>query len=273
MTGLGAGMLQETALPQAVFHRVCERSESVAVSSYLQGGNYTQRILAAVMLVPALPIIGVLILLIRATSKGPAVFKQLRVGRGGTLYTMYKLRTMHCDAEADTGPIWSTPNDDRTTWLGRLLRKAHLDELPQLLNVVKGEMSLVGPRPERPEFVGVLEEEVPGYCQRLRVLPGITGLAQVNLPADTNTASVRRKLRLDLEYIETADLQLDLQIILCTLLKVFCLPSAWRTRMTGISRAKFLADINGEERHLVLTPAELAAPRYRSTLNAPNKPK
>lgn len=273
MTSLGIGTLPETASPQAVFYRVCERSESVAVSSYLQGGNYAQRMLATAMLVPALPIIGVLILLIRTTSKGPGVFKQLRVGRNGTVYTMYKLRTMHCDAEADTGPIWSTPDDDRTTWLGRLLRKAHLDELPQLLNVVKGDMSLVGPRPERPEFVGILEEEVPGYCQRLRVLPGITGLAQVNLPADTNAASVRRKVRLDLEYIQTADLQLDLQIIVCTLLKLFCLPSTWRTRLTGVSRAKFLADINGEECRLVLTPTELAALRHRSALNTPNKPK
>ena len=86
-------------------------------------------------------------------------------------------------------------------------------------------MSLVGPRPERPEFVSVLEEEVPGYCERLRVLPGITGLAQVNLPPDTNTASVRRKVRLDVEYIRTADLLLDVQIILCTFLKVFLIPS------------------------------------------------
>jgi hypothetical protein len=119
------------------------------------------------------------------------------------------------DAEKD-GPKWAARKDNRVTFLGRFLRKFHLDELPQLINVLKGEMALVGPRPERPEFVEELRKKIPGYMRRLEVLPGITGLAQLNLPPDTNVECVRRKLVLDLEYIETAGIWMDLSIILCT---------------------------------------------------------
>jgi lipopolysaccharide/colanic/teichoic acid biosynthesis glycosyltransferase len=270
--------VSEAMLPELIFDQSCERtSDSVSVSSYLQQGNLGERILAGLALVPLLPIIGILVVLVRFTSKGPGIFRQRRVGLNGTVYTMYKLRTMRCDAESKTGPIWSTDRDPRTTRFGSFLRKAHLDELPQLFNILKGEMSLVGPRPERPEFVRVLEDEVPGYCQRLRVRPGITGLAQVNLPPDSGTDSVRRKVRLDVEYIRTANFLLDAQIVVCTLLKVLFIPSSYRTRFTGCDRTRCLKDLNYESAALALTPAELLERRNsthrRPSLERPHKPK
>ena len=277
MTSVSAETLPEAISPQEFFLDACERNENVPVSSYLLGDNLLERLLAGLMLIPALPVIGFLIVLIRVTSKGPGLFRQQRLGKNGTEYMMYKLRTMRCDAEASTGPVWSTHKDSRMTSLGKILRAAHLDELPQLYNVWKGEMSLVGPRPERPEFVSVLEKEVPGYCERLRVLPGITGLAQVNLPADTNIASVRRKVRLDVEYICTADLLLDARIILCTLLKVFFIPSAWRVQLSGVDRSKCLHDIELVEEENQLTPSELVNPKQHrerhSAAVRPHKPK
>jgi lipopolysaccharide/colanic/teichoic acid biosynthesis glycosyltransferase len=129
---------------------------------------------------------------------------------------MIKLRTMVDNAEAQTGPVWSTGNDSRTTPLGRLLRKTHIDEFPQLLNVLFGQMSLVGPRPERPEFVASLEREVPGYRQRLDVQPGITGLAQLRLPPDTDIESVRRKIVFDLHYVQWVSPWLDLHLLVLT---------------------------------------------------------
>jgi lipopolysaccharide/colanic/teichoic acid biosynthesis glycosyltransferase len=156
---------------------------------------------AGVLLFFSAPLIGILILLVRCTSRGPGIYSQVRVGKDGLIFTMYKLRSMRCDAEAQTGAVWAgVKHDPRMTYVGYWLRRLHLDELPQLVNVVYGHMSLVGPRPERPEFVELLAEEVPGYLDRLMVKPGITGLAQINLPPDTDLDSVRRKLVLDREY-------------------------------------------------------------------------
>ena len=157
---------------------------------------------ALLLLVPAGAIVAILVLLVRATSKGPGLYRQIRVGKDGRHFTIYKIRTMRADAEAASGPVWTRPHDPRITLLGRILRKLHLDELPQIFNVLRGEMSFIGPRPERPEFVSVLAAAVPGYRQRLAVRPGITGLAQVNLPSDTDLSSVRRKLVLDCEYLQ-----------------------------------------------------------------------
>jgi lipopolysaccharide/colanic/teichoic acid biosynthesis glycosyltransferase len=129
---------------------------------------------------------------------------------------MYKIRSMRCDAEVATGPVWAQLSDPRATRLGAILRKLHLDELPQLVNVLRGEMSLVGPRPERPEFTRKLSQQIPGYLKRLHVRPGITGLAQINLPPDCDTDSVRRKLALDSKYVSDASLWLDMRILLAT---------------------------------------------------------
>lgn len=201
------------------------------------------RILAVLLLVLGLPLIAVLVVLIRLTSKGPGVYSQTRVGRGGRIFTMYKLRSMRIDAEAATGPVWAGVNSDpRVTRLGYWLRKLHLDELPQLFNVVRGEMSLVGPRPERPEFVRVLGEQVPGYLGRLAIKPGVTGLAQVNLPPDTDLDSVRRKIVLDCQYIEAAGLLLDIRLIACTILRCFGLRGGKAVSLLGLTRHVRLTD-------------------------------
>ncbi len=189
---------------------------ALSVSPYFFRKRIVDTLGAALLLVPGLPLILFLAILTKLTSKGPAIFSQVRVGKDGRVFTMYKIRTMVQDAEALSGAVWATKTDPRVTFLGRILRKLHLDELPQLLNVLRGEMTLVGPRPERPEFVDLLEAKVPGYMLRLRVPPGVTGLAQLNLPADRNLDDVRRKLTLDLEYIENASLSFDLRLILGT---------------------------------------------------------
>jgi len=191
-------------------------------SPYFRWKGIMDRALAGMLLVPGLPIIGLLMILVRLTSRGPAIYRQARVGRDGRLFTLYKIRTMRYDAEQRTGgAVWSVPDDERITALGRILRKLHLDEFPQLLNVLLGDMSLVGPRPERPEFVEVLQKAVPDYIKRLCVAPGVTGLAQVNLPPDSDLQSVYQKLALDLEYIERSTLGLDLRLLFCTSLRLF----------------------------------------------------
>ncbi|WP_162671732.1 sugar transferase [Gemmata massiliana] len=178
--------------------------------------------LSLVFLAPALALIALAAVAIKLTSPGPILYTQTRLGRGGRPYTIWKLRTMRFRCEARSGARWSTPGDSRVTAVGRLLRATHIDELPQLWNVLRGEMSLVGPRPERPELIAALELErrVPGYPARLLVRPGVTGLAQLQLPPDTDVESVRRKVAYDLYYIRRMGLGLDLRLLLGTVLKV-----------------------------------------------------
>ena len=171
---------------------------------------------ALVLLVVAAPILLAGALLVKLTSRGPAFYRQVRVGLDGRPFTLLKLRTMRHNAEAETGPVWSTANDPRITPLGDLLRRTHIDEFPQLLNVALGQMSLVGPRPERPEFVARLDLEVPGYRERLEVRPGITGLAQMRLPADSTVECVRRKVVHDIYYVEHASPWLDFKLLCMT---------------------------------------------------------
>jgi lipopolysaccharide/colanic/teichoic acid biosynthesis glycosyltransferase len=178
-----------------------------------------------------------LVLLVRSTSRGPGLYQQVRVGRHGKIFVMYKIRSMVQDAEVGTGPVWTQDsNDPRITRLGMFLRKSHLDELPQLLNVARGEMALFGPRPERPELVHVLADNIPGYLNRLAVLPGITGLAQINLPPDSDLESVRQKLELDVEYIEMANLWLEVRMFLWTGLRLVAIPASIATRMCNLGR-------------------------------------
>lgn len=233
--------------------------------AYFRWKAILDRALAALLLVPALPVIVLLGLLVRLTSPGPAVYRQVRVGQGGRKFLMYKIRTMRQDAEAASGPVWTQSHDPRVTRVGRALRRLHLDELPQLLNVLKGEMSLVGPRPERPEFVHVLIESVPGYAARLAVPPGVTGLAQLNLPPDTDLLSVQRKLVLDREYIEQAGPLLDLRLAVCTGFRVFKVPERWLLSLLGLRRSVTLPTIpeavsgNGSDAagHAAATPANI----------------
>ncbi|MGA2255244.1 MAG: sugar transferase, partial [Thermoguttaceae bacterium] len=215
------------------------QQDGFAPTSYFRWKGPMDRCLAAILFVPGLPLIALLVLLVRLTSRGPGIYKQARVGKDGHRFMMYKIRTMRHDAEAATGPVWTQARDPRVTLLGRAFRKLHLDELPQLYNVLKGEMSLVGPRPERPEFVRVLAEAVPGYRNRLAVLPGVTGLAQVNLPPDTDLQSVRRKVVLDCEYVQNAGLWLDLRLFLCTVARMFRISLAG---VLGLHREVALAD-------------------------------
>ena len=160
--------------------------------------------LALALIIATLPILVIALALVALTSRGPVIYRQVRTGLGHRQFLIYKIRTMFHDCERHTGPRWSTTNDPRVTPIGRILRRTHLDELPQLWNVLQGEMSLIGPRPERPEIIVELEKLLPDYARRLEVRPGVTGLAQINLPPDTDHDSVRRKLILDLHYIDTA---------------------------------------------------------------------
>lgn len=176
--------------------------------------------LAVALLVPALPVMLTCMLLVRLTSNGPAVYTQSRVGRNGRVFTLYKVRTMYHECESLTGPRWSMPGDPRITPVGKVLRRLHLDELPQLFNVLKGHMSLVGPRPERPEIVKRLRQVVPGYDRRHAVRPGITGFAQIHLPPDSCIRSVKNKLIYDLFYIRNRTLRFELYVLFATGLKL-----------------------------------------------------
>ncbi|MGA2582325.1 MAG: sugar transferase [Tepidisphaeraceae bacterium] len=168
------------------------------------------------LLILCLPLMLFLALLVKLTSKGPAFYCQRRVGKNGREYNLFKLRTMVKDAEKTSGIVWSKPGDPRITPIGRWLRTTHLDELPQLVNILCGHMSLIGPRPERPEIIKELERRYPHYRQRLRVKPGVTGLAQMLLPADTDVAGVRRKLAYDLYYVDRFSPMLDIRISIST---------------------------------------------------------
>lgn len=186
--------------------------------------NACERVFAAVMLAACTPLLAALVLAIRLTSRGPAVLKQERVGLNGRRFPMYKLRSMRFDAETESGAVWASEDDPRATRVGRVLRKLHLDELPQLANIVAGQMSFVGPRPERPCFVEQLSREIPGYVHRLAVRPGVTGLAQINLAPDQDVNCVRRKLELDLQYLFLGGLDVELRILAATLLKMIGVP-------------------------------------------------
>lgn len=191
-------------------------------------------IVAAVALVLLLPVMFIIALAVRLTSKGPIIYTQVRVGEdrrarspsndrrrlydyGGRLFRMYKFRTMRVDAEADGKAVWAQKSDPRTTSIGKFLRSTRLDELPQLVNVLKGDMNIVGPRPERPSIFAQLRNDIPQYAQRQLVKPGITGWAQINQAYDTCLEDVRSKVRYDLEYVTRRGVRHDLRIMSMTL--------------------------------------------------------
>ena len=158
-----------------------------------------------VALVISLPVLALCAVIIKIFSKGPVFFRQKRVGKDSRTFMMYKLRTMCLDAETASGAVWACDRDPRIIGACRWMRRSHLDELPQLINVIKGEMSLIGPRPERPEILAELEKVYPQVRKRLKVRPGITGLAQVRNGYDTDTKAFRYKLEADLEYIDSVE--------------------------------------------------------------------
>ena len=190
---------------------------------------------AAIGIVVTMPLWLLIAIVIKLTSRGPVFYNQTRIGLdkrgtgvrpndprrkddlGGRPFRIYKFRTMRIDAEHHTGPVWAGADDGRATAVGRVLRQYRLDELPQLINVLKGDMNVVGPRPERPTIVANLRQNIPEYQVRHRVRPGITGHAQVNLEYDTSMDDVRRKIGYDLEYINRQSFWADLKIMAQTL--------------------------------------------------------
>jgi lipopolysaccharide/colanic/teichoic acid biosynthesis glycosyltransferase len=213
-----ADTLEPTLLPVALYDWTdgCERAQGTAFMKRLvdiAGGLIIAAVTAPLCIACAVAV--------RLTSPGPVFYTQLRVGRGGRLFTMVKFRSMVDHAEAGTGPTWARAGDARATGIGRVMRRYRLDELPQLWNVLAGEMSLVGPRPERPELNAALHTRLPRYGHRLLVKPGITGWAQVRHSYTDSIESARTKLGYDLFYIAHLSLWLDLRIAFETV-RVVC---------------------------------------------------
>ena len=187
-------------------------------SRLVTAGKRLIDILAAVVgLILALPLMMMTTAIVKLSSRGPALYHQKRVGQHGREFTIHKFRTMRTDAEAGTGAVWASAGDPRVFPLGRLLRRTRLDELPQLWNVLCGEMSFVGPRPERPEFVAQLAEQIPFYGQRHAVKPGLTGWAQVRYSYGASVEDAMEKLQYDLFYIKNLSIAFDLFIIFSTI--------------------------------------------------------
>ncbi|MCR4337394.1 MAG: exopolysaccharide biosynthesis polyprenyl glycosylphosphotransferase [Candidatus Omnitrophica bacterium] len=185
--------------------------------TYLLTKRAIDILLSLLALIILSPIALLIALLIKCTSSGPIFFTQIRVGREGKLFEMYKFRSMKVNAEKESGPVWAKENDPRLIPVGKFLRKSHLDEIPQFINVLRGDMSIVGPRPERPVFVEKLSNEIQDYKYRLNVKPGITGLAQVRHRYDETIWDVRKKVKYDLLYIRNLCLWTDLRILFRTL--------------------------------------------------------
>jgi sugar transferase (PEP-CTERM system associated) len=223
-----AGLQTEdiATLYEATMGRVCSREirpSQLIFSTELGPRRHSFQIqrlysivIAAIGIILSLPVMAIVALLVRLTSPGPILIRQTRVGLHNKPFTLYKFRSMFADAESRTGAVWAQRNDPRITPLGYWLRRLRLDEIPQLFNVARGEMSLVGPRPERPEFVATLSEQIPYYRQRHCVMPGITGWAQINYKYGDTIEDTIVKLEYDLYYIKHISPMLDLYIVFHT---------------------------------------------------------
>jgi lipopolysaccharide/colanic/teichoic acid biosynthesis glycosyltransferase len=225
--------------------RVSGAQAVVEVVQELAAHRAMNVLIAAIALFVALPLLLLIAVAIRLTSRGPVLYTQERVGLdrrvsgtkpeqsrrtrdlGGQPFTIYKFRTMRVDAEAQSGAVWATQNDPRVTPVGRFLRQYRLDEIPQLLNVMRGEMNIVGPRPERPTIFAELREHIQEYPLRQRAKPGITGLAQIYHHYDRSLEDVRTKVRFDLEYIRRQSLREDLRIMLRTIPVILFRRGGW----------------------------------------------
>ena len=223
----GGNIIEEAP---TTFERICGRvyTRNLRPSQLIYSGEFSGRrqmilyqtlsntIIAAIGVVIALPFMLITALAVKLSSAGPILYRQKRVGMDGVPFTLYKFRSMRVDAEEGTGAVWAMKNDPRVTPVGRIIRKIRFDELPQLFNVLKGEMSIVGPRPERPEFVKAITELMPYYRQRHAVRPGITGWAQINYEYSDTVQDSITKLEYDLYYIKHMSWSLDLYIIFHT---------------------------------------------------------
>jgi len=178
-------------------------------------------LISSIGLIVTLPVSIITALLIKFESKGPVIYRQERIGEDGRIFNLFKFRSMRADAEQDTGPIWARQNDDRTTHIGKFIRKVRIDEIPQMVNVLKGDMSFVGPRPERPYFATMLTKKIPYYNHRHSIKPGITGWAAVNYSYGASIEDAIEKLQYDLYYLKNYSLSLDVIIILKTIAIVF----------------------------------------------------
>ena len=174
-------------------------------------------LISFILLLSLFPIFILIGIIIKINSKGPIIYSQERLGYNGQPFNIYKLRSMVADAEQESGPVWTVDDDPRITSFGQMLRKYRIDEFPQLINVFLGQMSLIGPRPERPYFIERLKGKFPLYERRFRVRPGITGWSQIKHPSDTKEEDVRQKLRYDFYYIENLSFNLDLKIFISTI--------------------------------------------------------
>jgi lipopolysaccharide/colanic/teichoic acid biosynthesis glycosyltransferase len=193
--------------------RASKRDEHHVIGYVKRGVDLT---VTCALLVCTLPLMIMVALAIKFDSAGPVFYRQERVGLLGRRFALLKFRSMRQDAEADGRPVWAAADDDRITRIGRFIRCTRIDELPQLFNVLRGEMSIAGPRPERPYFVDQLSAIIPSYHDRHTVLPGITGWAQINYPYGASIEDARQKLRYDLDYIANHSLLLDLKILVAT---------------------------------------------------------
>ena len=206
-------------------------------TGYFRSKHLIDRVMTAALMMLAVPVMLLVALAILVCDGRPIMFRQVRVGKRGREFRIWKFRTMRCGAEDRTGAVWSSQSDTRVTRLGRWLRCSHLDELPQFFNVLRGDMNLVGPRPERPEFVETLVKQVPGYMQRNEVRPGITGLAQLRLGYDESIAGIPQKLACDLEYICNASLLGDAALLSKTLPHIAVqLHQRWTSRRNSGTR-------------------------------------
>ena len=179
--------------------------------------RFFELMFSALGIIICFPLWVIVALIIKLDSTGPILYKQSRSGKEGKLFNIIKFRSMIYNAESGTGPVWAEKEDSRVTAFGKLLRKYHIDETPQLINIIKGDMSIVGPRPERPFFVEKLKKTYSFYNRRLKIRPGVTGWAQINQPFDTNVKDVHQKLKYDFYYIENLSFKLDLHIIFRTI--------------------------------------------------------
>jgi sugar transferase (PEP-CTERM system associated) len=182
------------------------------VQFYRRARSLLDIALAFIGLVLTLPIMAITAIAIKLDSRGPILYRQKRIGRRNSIFTIMKFRSMRVDAETD-GPVWAEENDPRITRVGRIIRKLRIDELPQFINIIRGEMNFIGPRPERPEFVAQLEQEIPYYSQRHLIKPGLTGWAQIRYPYSASVEDARQKLQYDLYYIKNQSLMLDAIIL------------------------------------------------------------
>ncbi len=192
----------------------------VELASYFKYKPWVDRLITASLMFVAIPVMTVVGIAILIKDGRPVFYRQTRVGKNGRTFRIWKFRTMQQNAESQTGAVWSCASDPRVTQLGQWLRSSHLDELPQFFNVLVGDMNLIGPRPERPEFVSELSRELPFYLERIKAAPGITGLAQIRNGYDHSVADVRQKVLVDLEYLRSTSFLTDIKLLAQTCLYV-----------------------------------------------------